>query len=138
METEQRNSFLPASVLFVVALVAVLGGIVARNVYPVFAGIVTLVGISFGVAWILKIDKILLNNPAHKSFRHTTFAPTDPTKKWLQFRKMDRREYGYTAVVGLLAGGIFRGVIGDTLAFAGLISGIIWIVQTIKLKSGKR
>jgi hypothetical protein len=51
---------------------------------------------------------------------------------------MDRREYGYTAVLGLLAGGIFRGVIGDILVLAGFVCGIVWIIQTIKLKLGKR
>ena len=64
------------------------------------------------------------------------FQPAD-NKRWWQFRKMDRREYGYTAVLGLLAGFIFHNVIGDTLAFLGGVCGIIWIVKTVKKRKRK-
>jgi hypothetical protein len=47
---------------------------------------------------------------------------------------MDRREYGYTAVVGLLADGVIGGVVGDTLAFAGMVCAVVWIFLTIKEK----
>lgn len=53
-------------------------------------------------------------------------------KKWWELRKMDKREYGYTAVVGLLTGIGIGGVIGDVLSLAGLVCGIIWLIQAIK------
>lgn len=70
----------------------------------------------------------------------------EENKNWWQLKKMDRREYGNTAIVGLLAGYAFNlsgspalvGIIGDTLALVGLLSGIVWIFLTIKEKiSGK-
>ena len=68
----------------------------------------------------------------------TFFYQPREKKKWWQYRKMDREEYGYTALLGLLAGGIIRGMIGDILSMAGWICGTIWIVKTIQLKIKKR
>jgi hypothetical protein len=52
---------------------------------------------------------------------------------------MDRRELGYTAVVGILAGGIFSQsgyligeVLGDLLAIIGLASTVMWIYKVIR------
>lgn len=72
----------------------------------------------------------------HKSFRPSFFEPTNKEKKkWYQFTKMDRREYGYTAIVGLLAGGVFQNsIVGSVLGLVGLVSAICWIVLTIKHK----
>ncbi len=76
----------------------------------------------------------------HKSFRPSFFEPTNK-RKWYEFTKMDRREYGYTAIVGLLAGGIFQNsIIGSVLGLAGFVSAIRWTVLTIKpyLKKSKQ
>jgi len=70
----------------------------------------------------------------YKSFRLSFFDPTNKQKRnWHQFTKMDRREYGYTAIVGLLAGGVFQNsIIGSVSGLAGFVSAICWIVLTIK------
>lgn len=76
----------------------------------------------------------------HKSFRISSFESTNKEKrKWYQFTKMDRRELGYTAVVGILAGGIFSQsgyligeVLGDLLAIIGLASTVMWIYKVIR------
>ncbi len=70
----------------------------------------------------------------YKSFHLSFYESTNKEKrKWYQFRKMDKREYGYIAIVGLLAGGVFQNsIIGSVLGLAGFISGIYWIVLTIK------
>jgi hypothetical protein len=72
------------------------------------------------------------------------FQPTE-NKKWYEFRKMDRREFGYTAIVALLAGGIFSSlggsitldIFGGVLSLAGLACGIIWIILAIRSKIKK-
>ncbi len=77
----------------------------------------------------------------HKSFHPSFFEPTKEKRKWHQFIKMDRRECGYTAIVGLLAGGVFQNsIIGNVLGLAGLVSAICWIILTIKpyLKKSKQ
>ncbi len=51
---------------------------------------------------------------------------------------MDRREYGYTAVVGWLGGYIIGGVVGEVLALAGFVCGVVWIVLTIQEKLRNR
>jgi len=52
-----------------------------------------------------------------------------------KIKRWDRREFGYTAIVGLLAGPILiKGAIGDTVALFGLICGIVWLYKTIKEK----
>lgn len=89
-------------------------------------------------------DETVQDNKTGKIFRdiheplsqHVSNAQKNKGKrKWYQFVKMDRREYGYTAIVGLLAGGIFQSsIIGSVLGLAGLVSAICWIVLTIKHK----
>ena len=76
----------------------------------------------------------MAQNNIKKEPDKTFFYQPKEKKKWWQYRKMERKEYGYTALLGLLAGGIIRGVIGDTLATAGMVCGIIWIVKTIQFK----
>lgn len=66
-------------------------------------------------------------------------------RKWYQLQKMTKKEYGKTAASGLLAGYVFSAfggsiimqVVGDTLALASLICGVVWIVLTIKEKIKK-
>ncbi len=78
----------------------------------------------------------------NKSFHLTFFESTNKEgHKWYQFTKMDRRELGYTAVLGLLAGGIFNRsgnilvyIIGDIVSILGFISLIFWIYFKIKGK----
>ena len=78
----------------------------------------------------------------NKSFRLASFEPTNKEKhKWYQFTKMDRREFGYTAILGLLAGGVFGGsenifvyVIGSITSLLGFISLIFWVYLKIKGK----
>lgn len=68
----------------------------------------------------------------NKSFHLDYFNPIEK-RKWYQFRKMDRREFGYTAILGLLAGAVLgNNIIGGALGFAGLVSAICWIILTIK------
>jgi hypothetical protein len=72
------------------------------------------------------------------------FQPTE-NKKWYEFRKMDKREVGYTAIVGLLAGFVFSSfggstvlsIIGGALSLAGLVCGIIWVTLAIKGRTKK-
>jgi len=70
--------------------------------------------------------------------RKPFFFQSTEQKKWWQFRKMDRREYGYTAVVGWLGGYIIGGVVGEVLALAGFVCGVVWIVLTIQEKLRNR
>ena len=62
----------------------------------------------------------------------------EKNKKWWNVRKMSKREYGQTALVGLLGGYLIGGVIGDVVTLAGLVSAIVWIIQTIKQKLSKK
>ncbi len=64
----------------------------------------------------------------HKSFRLTFFKPTE-NKKWWQFRQVDTREYGYTALVLILLGVILKGALGDFLCFLGVMCGVVWIIR---------
>jgi len=81
--------------------------------------------------------KTVRERGTHKSFRHTPFQPK--TKK-------DR--FGYAAIVLFLLGMILNnsarmggditmGIIGDTLAFFGLVCGIVWLILMIKEKIKK-
>lgn len=78
----------------------------------------------------------------HKSLRLTSYQTEGLDKKWWQFRKMGRKEYGNTAIVGLLAGlvlsqyggSVVLDVVGSVLALAGLASGFIWVVLGFKNK----
>lgn len=65
----------------------------------------------------------------HKSFRLSFFQPTDTSKKWWQFRSIDTREYGYTAILLILSGIVFKSAFFDFLSFIGLICGVIWIIR---------
>lgn len=76
----------------------------------------------------------MAQNNIKKEADKTFFYNPEEKKKWWQYRKMGREEYGYTALLGLLANVIIKGAIGDILATAGMICGIIWIVKTIQLK----
>lgn len=72
--------------------------------------------------------------------KHTFFFQPTENKKWYEFRKMDKRELGYTAIIGLLAGLVFSSfggniilsIFGGVLSLAGIICGIIWIILAIK------
>jgi lipid-A-disaccharide synthase-like uncharacterized protein len=78
-------------------------------------------------------------NNQNKSFQ-LTFDQSTTNKKWWQIRKMSKKEYGRTFWVGILAGYVlstYYGVIGDALFVAGLISGVVWIILTIKSKHSK-
>lgn len=78
----------------------------------------------------------------NKSFHFTLSEFANKEKyKWYQFTKMNRRELGNTAVLGLLAGGVFSGsenilvyVIGSIVSILGFISLILWIYLKIKGK----
>ena len=74
----------------------------------------------------------MTQNNIKKEPDKTFFYQPKEKKKWWQHRKMERKEYGYTTLLCLLAGVIIRGVIGDVLMTAGWVSGIIWIVKTIR------
>jgi len=65
------------------------------------------------------------------------FFQPEEKKKWWQFRKMDKKEYGYVAIVGILGGVIIKGALGDVLSTAGLVSGFVWLFLTIKQKVKK-
>lgn len=75
-----------------------------------------------------------------KSIKQKTFfRQAEDNKKWWQLRRMNKKEYGYTAVLGLLVGVITINqgpliikVIGGILNLVGLICGIIWIIKTIR------
>lgn len=71
-----------------------------------------------------------MENQNKKSF---FFKPTiDKDGKIIRW---DKREFGYTAIVGLLAGPILiKGAIGDVVALFGLICGIVWIYKTVQEK----
>lgn len=72
-----------------------------------------------------------MDNEEPKIKKSFFFKPIEK-KKWWQYRKAENREYGYTALVGILAGGIFHDTaIGSVLSVVGLISGIIWIIKKI-------
>ena len=66
----------------------------------------------------------------HKSFRLSFFQPTE-NKKWWQFRKIDTREYGYSALLLILLGIILNGASGNFLSFLGVMCGIVWIIRKI-------
>jgi hypothetical protein len=71
-----------------------------------------------------------------KNFRLST-PPVPEETKWWEFRRMGKKEYGYNAILCLLLGFILKGVVGDTIALVGLISGIIWVIKVIKDKIRK-
>lgn len=72
----------------------------------------------------------------HRSFRVEVPFPIDgKNKKWWQFRKMDREEYGKTAInytlVGLIFGTLISNTIFGVFTLIGLLCGSIWLVWTI-------
>lgn len=50
-------------------------------------------------------------------------------------RKPTKKEYGQTALVGLLGGYLVGGVIGSVLTIAGVVCGIMWIIISIQRKN---
>jgi hypothetical protein len=107
---------------------------VTQGIIPDFLGLLEAIVIVLGL---VDLVRSLLQKKS-KSPQLTSFQQSDSTKKWYQPRKMDRREYGYTAIIGLLAGGVMRGVVGDVLALAGMICGIIWIYLMIRQRGSKQ
>ena len=75
-----------------------------------------------------------------KRTEQTTFFKKVEGKSWYELD--NRNQYGYVAVIGILTSlivssyshvsSIFINVIGSTLGFAGIVSGIIWIVKKNK------
>jgi len=60
-------------------------------------------------------------------------------KKWWQYRKIDRKEAGKTALLGLLGFAfcylfLGEGWIADIFGLIFWIAGITWVVKTIQLK----
>ncbi len=50
-------------------------------------------------------------------------------------RKPTKKEYGQTAVVGLLGGYLIGGVIGSIATITGVICGLVWIAVSIQRRT---
>jgi len=68
------------------------------------------------------------------------------SRKWWQFRKMSKKEYGRNFWIGILGGYILSTygeilliqIIGDVLAVFSIVCGIIWIILVIKERGHKK
>lgn len=99
-----------------------------------FFGLLLLIGI-------IVVPLFLVHRYIKRTGQKTFFQPLEDNKKWWQLRRMGKKEYGYTAIIGLLGGwllnsglwtsGLWSKILGDTLFLIGLIYGIIWIVKII-------
>jgi hypothetical protein len=81
-------------------------------------------------------------NNQYKSFRITPTIPNPDGKKWWQFRKMSRDQYGRAFWICILLVYVLPmiglgGIIPSAFVLGGLVSGIIWIILTIKSKHSK-
>ena len=64
---------------------------------------------------------------------------TKQKNKFTSFKDMTRKDYGRSAITGLLGGEIIRNtnilifeILGSIIAFLGLICGIVWLYRVIK------
>ncbi len=72
----------------------------------------------------------------YRSFRSDVpFEIDKKGKKWWQFRKMDRKEYGKTAfnytVIGIVFSTLISSTIFGAFTLIGLLSAVIWLILTI-------
>lgn len=77
----------------------------------------------------------------HKSFRPSFSGPENKKFKLSSFKEMTRKQFGSSAILGLLGAGIFGQstnliiyLISVALALLGLLSLINWIILMIKGK----
>ncbi len=49
----------------------------------------------------------------------------------MKLRKPTKKEYGQTALVGLLGGYLVGGIIGSIITVTGFVCGVIWLLATL-------